>query len=763
MRRLMPVFLLAWLACAMAAQSAPSPGGVEVRFDGKQFSATAAGSTLKLESMGLAFQVNGKRLTSADSTSAKTTEQAFHDAIGAGKEWVVDYQFGPDIPRVRYEIKRYDGHPWLAVTAKFSSGPYQLGDVELVNGSIRVANAFESRVYFNTGVAGGGTGVYPLGMRRWSSDTLSSWYVPSRRESVTLGFYTFQRASTSVVSQYQGNSEIRVSAAAHYNDYQPGQDLQTEGLLINFAQDPLLGLEQWVDASVRIIQPKFNSDTRSSVDNTWYAVGDKASAEFGLNQARLLRKTPLFDYGVNFFELGEWQKQRNEPGDYGDSLGFGESEVDETLYPHGVAQLCQQYHGLGFGCSFGANYAYASLKTSTVAAKPDWLVTGDLTKMFYGYPVDFTHPGARKWLYDLYHTATAMDAQWIWSDFDGGPRQGPLYDKTQIRGFEDIRAGIRTIREAVGPKAFIHRFCCGPYFTYVGLVDRVRTGDDVRGIGDWIGLQEVVRALASTYMLHQKFWINDPDPLLIGAREYVHNYGAGAIAPDPAILNEVRMRMMLQVASGSFLTIGENLEDFTQDSLLKLTQVLPSYGQAARPLDLFVHTTPEIFDLRVQVPWDTWHVLMLQNWNESDQSYSIRFREMGLDENKTYLVFSFWDQRLIGEFRGSVALRAVRHTGETFAVREMPDHPWVLSTDMHLTQGGVELESVRYDPASGELSGTALRHAGARGHVVIYVPAGFRAVQGTADLQASGGSVLKLPVNFTDKAARWSVRFAKSE
>ncbi|HWM67930.1 MAG TPA: hypothetical protein VNO35_15175 [Steroidobacteraceae bacterium] len=740
-------------------------GGIQVTADRdrRTFDASADGSSIRLESVGPAIEINGKRLTTADSVSSRAVRQQFEDVIGRGEELVIDYRFAGDLPRLRYEIKRYDGHAWLGVSARLSGGGYRLGDVELISGKIRISNAFEARVYFNTGVAGGGTGVWPLGMRRWNSDTLSSWYSPSRHDSLTLGFYSFQRAATSVTSQYQSYSEIRVSAAAHYNDYQPEQELQTESLLINFAQDPLQALEQWVDASVQVVHPHFNADTRTSVDNTWYAIGDKASADFGLSQAQLLRKTPLFDYGVDFFELGEWQRQRNAPGDYGDALGFGESEVDDTLYPKGVAHLCKAYHDLGFGCSFGANYAYAAHSTSTAAAKPPWLNTNDLSKPFYGYPIDFTHPDAQKWLFDLYHTGAQIDAGWIWSDFDGGPRQGALYDKTKIRGFEDIRAGIQTIRKAVGPTALIHRFCCGPYFTYVGLVDRVRTGDDVRGIGDWLGLQEVVRALASTYMLHGKFWINDPDPLLIGAREYVHNYGAGPIPPDPAIVNEVRMRMMLQVASGSFLTIGENLEDFTPESLQKLTQVLPSYGQAARPLDLFVHTTPEVFDLRVQVPWDTWHVLMLENWNEADKEYPIRFREMGLDENKSYLVFSFWDQRFVGEYRGNVGLRAARHTGETYAIREVPDHPWVLGTNMHLTQGAVELQSVRYDGSSGRLSGTASRHAGAKGQLVIYAPPGFQLRDGSegasAQRQASGASVITVPLSFAAKAKDWTVRF----
>src|SRR3569832_714306 len=124
MRGLVPVWLLVGIICAARAVAAPDKGAVEVSFDGQQrtFNAAVARSSLSLEAAGLAFQIDGRRLTSADSTAVRTTRQAFHDVIGAGQEWVVDYQFGGDVPKVRYEIKRYDGRPWLAVTARFSAG-----------------------------------------------------------------------------------------------------------------------------------------------------------------------------------------------------------------------------------------------------------------------------------------------------------------------------------------------------------------------------------------------------------------------------------------------------------------------------------------------------------------------------------------------------------------------------------------------------------------------------------------------------------------
>lgn len=774
-KSLVLVGALSLLACAgYPAKAADRPltldnGQIQVIFDtdrGTFQAGRAADNSLRLLDAAPTMVINGRTFSAADRQSLRITQQKFKDTLGTGRSLVAAYQFSGPAPALRYELRLYDGKPWLSARVHVDAGDYALGDLSPIRSQLRMPSAFASKVYVSSGVAGSNTGVWPLGMRRWHSDTLSSWYSPQLRENLAFAFYSFSRASTSVTSQYQGPALVSVDAVAHYNEYNPrGQTVDSEELLVNFGRDPLQSLEEWVDAVVKVVHPTFNHDTRTSLDNTWYAIGDKASEEFGVTQAKLLRATPLYDYGVNFFETGEWQLQRNAPGDLGNALGFGETAVDKVLYPHGVPWLCQQYKQLGFGCTFGANYAYAALATSTALARPPWLNTADLAKPDFGYPIDFTHPDAQAWLHDLYKPGADFGAKWIWSDFDGGPKQGALHDPTKIRGFEDIREGIKVIRDSVGPDALLHRFCCGPYYTYLGLVDRVRPGDDVRGIGDWFGLQEVSRQMAASYMLHGKFWINDPDPLLVGAREYVHNYGAGPIPPDPAILDEVHMRMMLQVASGSFLTIGENLEDMTPEKLRLFTQVLPSYGHAARPLDLFQRTTPEVFDLPVATDWERWHVLLLQNWTEEDKKYSIRFSELGLDEQKTYLVFRFWDQAFLGEYRGSAAFDVRWHSGEALSIRELQAHPSVVGTDMHLTQGSVELKDVRFN--AGQLSGTALRHPGAQGTITIYLPPGWRLRDPAADVRtetnASGATIARVPLHFAQASLQWTVPVEKSQ
>ena len=326
-------------------------------------------------------------------------------------------------------------------------------------------------------------------------------------------------------------------------------------------------------------------------------------------------------------------------------------------------------------------------------------------------------------------------------------------------GFEDIREGLKVTRDALGPNVFVEKACCGQYFTYLSLADRVRTGDDIFGVvGDWQHLQTVARQIAANYMLHQRFWLNDPDAIFVGGASFfggakkVHNPGGQSVPLEPAILDEVRMRLQYHVSVGSFPTLGENMEDLDAERMRLLTLVLPSYGQSARPLDLFLHTTPEIYDLKVKTDWEQWHVLMLQNWDEWDKTYPMRFSALGLDKEKGYLVFSFWDQAFLGEFRGEVDLKVRMRQGETYAIREVPTHPWVLSTDLHLTQGGVELKGVRYEDSTERLEGEASRHAGAKGQVVIYVPQGYKIQSASGayrvEDESSGAQVAHLQLEF---------------
>jgi hypothetical protein len=742
-------------------------GMVRLTFDSHtgQFAAQPAeGGALSIYEAGPALEKDSRKIQMPAKT-VKTGHAGFRDAIGKGEKLVVEYGFSDAGDHFRYELSVYEGKPWVSVTAYLPTGNYQLKDVSVLRAKIRTLAAFKTRVYFNSGQAGGDTGVWPLGMRLWNSSTLSTFYESEEQQAVGVGFYSFYRANTTVSSQYLSANTIGIRAIAHYNNYRPtAGELRTESVLLNFSRNPLQTLDEWADAAVAMVKPNVTLDPHTGYLNTWYMYGDQTTQEDTIKQARLLRDSVLPQYGIKIVTTGEWQLQRTVKGDLGGSLGFGEDQEDLHLFPKGIKWLVDQIHGMGLQASFGANYCYAAFDTAPARNNAPWVLKEDQSRLDFGYPIDFTHPAAQQWLAKIAHRTADQKVEEWWSDFMGGPTRGKLYDQTKIMGFEDVREGLKTIRDAVGPHVLMQPDCCGQYFAYVGLIDRDRTGNDMAGLGDFEGFRAIARQLAGTYMLHQRFWINDSDPLYVGGRDYVHNNGTPAIGPDSTILDEVRMRLQYQLTTGSFVTVGQNLEDLDAERLRLLTLVLPTYGQAARPIDMFVHTIPETYDLPIKTDWDHWHVLVLQNWNDEDRHYNIFFSDIKLDENKTYLVYRFWDQKFLGEFRKDVNLQVGARKGETFVVREMPEHPWILSTDMHLTQGAVEVQGTKYDAASNELSGTASRHAGAEGHIVVYVPQGHRIQSAsgsyTEEDQPSGAAVIRLKLDFKEAVTHWTLSFS---
>jgi len=539
---------------------------------------------------GPAFRVNGQDLKARDATRVETRLEQFEDAIGKGKKLIAQYEFSGAVRGFRYELCVFDGRPWASAAAYLPGGDYALDNFEVVKGRVRVPGAFKTRLYVCSGQAGGNSGVWEVGLRQWKSSALSVLYDPNVQEALMMGFYSFYRAETSGVSQYLKPNEIGMSATVSYRGYRPAKgELRTESLLLNLGQNPLQMLEEWAEAGVKVVQPQFLHDTSTSYLNTWYMYGNQTTQEETIQQAKLLRNSILYDYGVKIVTTGEWQLQHLEPGDGGDALGFGEDREDRRLYPNGLKWLVDQIHALGLEASFGANYCYAAMESSLVKEDVPWIIKEDRSRMGFGFPIDYTHPDAQKWLYRLAHRTVEFGAIECWSDFMGGPTRGKLHDPDKIMGFEDVRDGLKTIRKAIGPNVLMEPACCGPYFPFVGIVDRDRTGDDYHALGDWEGLKATARQLAALHMVHQRFWINNPDPLFVGGRDFVHNVGSGPIPYDPAMLDEVRMRIQFQVTTGGFVTVGQNLEDFDAERFRLLTRALPSYGQSARPLDLFIH------------------------------------------------------------------------------------------------------------------------------------------------------------------------------
>ena len=68
--------------------------------------------------------------------------------------------------------------------------------------------------------------------------------------------------------------------------------------------------------------------------------------------------------------------------------------------------------------------------------------------------------------------------------------------------------------------------------------------------------------------------------------------------------------------------------------------------------DIYIHNYPEILDLKVNARSGVYDVVGLTNWRSETTSKEISFSDkLGLNAGIPYVVFDFWNQKLLGVYR----------------------------------------------------------------------------------------------------------------
>ena len=124
-------------------------------------------------------------------------------------------------------------------------------------------------------------------------------------------------------------------------------------------------------------------------------------------------------------------------------------------------------------------------------------------------------------------------------------------------------------------------------------------------------------------------------------------------------------------------------------------------------------------------PFEHWAVLSRLNFSDQPlPAATVHFRDLGLGDDQ--LVWEFWTRRLVAVHDGGFDAEALGSRGtRTYAIRPRLDRPQVLSTSRHISQGGADLSSVNWDPATRTLSGRSCVVTGDAYELAIHVPAPF--------------------------------------
>ncbi len=259
------------------------------------------------------------------------------------------------------------------------------------------------------------------------------------------------------------------------------------------------------------------------------------------------------------------------------------------------------------------------------------------------------------------------------------------------------------------------------------------------------------------------------------------------------------MLTMTYVTSGRFL-MANSFASIQKDSVLfyDFTRVFPFHNmhKSARPVDAFTgKLVPEVFDFVVD---SSWHQLTFYNtrldsgsWPEWGQTFHLPdkgqqvqaeisvelsgepgFGGIGLDPDKSYYFYDFWNNSFLGSLKGEQTLSQLLRPGEArmISVHEVSPHPQFISTNRHIMQGLVDMPGKpRWDHSTHTLSGVSMVVKGEPYEIVLanngYLPVMKKYNQSHAEIETKKmNSDLSVVVINSQKtqAIEWEATFKKN-
>jgi alpha-galactosidase len=459
----------------------------------------------------------------------------------------------------------------------------------------------------------------------------------------------------------------------------------------------------------------------------------------------------LLPYGYDTVQMDDGFQLFNQ----GDPkpLNPSQSPADEwananARFPHGLSWLAKQIADRGLTPGIW-------LSTSVPLGMPDaWYVNDPDGKPHKGPWVNWAVNGDIPEAVDFAYgrTIRAWKAQG-WEYFKVDTIRHVLYDSYRTvpeywasRGEDgDVayRKIIAGIKREIGPNIYMLG-CWGAIPEIAGVVDGCRIGEDVAP--DWHSATASARFIARYNFLNNVVWRNDPDYMCFRLP-----------------VEEGRSWASLIALTGSQLMVSDPPADYDAARLDILRRVGPSQFVTPNNLSL-LPPDPELCQLDVATGGESYTVLGRFAWKDAGlPQRAVTFDELGLDSHTRYLVWDFWNEAFVGAFQGSFPAAALaRGECRVYAIRPAVDHPRVLSTNRHITQGAEELSGVQWK--NGTLSGKMLLPAGRAFKLYVYMPDGYtlRSHKPSAGEATQNGRVAALTLSKPEGGeADWSLTFER--
>jgi hypothetical protein len=537
---------------------------------------------------------------------------------------------------------------------------------------------------------------------------------PMTRYGVVAGWLTEDRGSGVLFSSVKDDA-VEFKARVDYGHLliPAGSSAKLETLAIGIFGDARIGAEKFADAIKR--QYNITLRPRAAAYCSWYAeqhgeAGDEKStvalAKFTANELK------PFGFGVVQID-DEWQDGAKFNGP---RRGFERVRPDGP-YAHGIAPVAAEVEksGLTFGLwwlPFGRNY-----QDPEYTNRLDWFVKRKNGKPYDtdwgGTCLDLTNPDVQKQLAQLAKlyrswgvTYYKMDGLWTGTaseqiyvndgykedDFGNNlPFHNPL--KSNIEAYRD---GLKLIRKNAGDDVFFSGCCIAQNMRSmcaVGLVDSMRVGPDANG-----NLRSGPLHGTKLYFLNGRVWWNDPDPCIVRAA------GTG-IGGKAVTLDQARLTASWVAIVGQFFLVSDWLPALPPERLDILKRTMLSHNATARPVDYFDHVLPTTWLVTATNDRVRRDVIGVFNFETNRLKVNYSCAKLGLETGKKNYAYDFWGNSPVPAFQDEFNCELPPTSCRVIAVRGVENHPVLVSTSRHVTQGMVDVTGEKWDAAKKTLSG----------------------------------------------------------
>ena len=595
------------------------------------------------------------------------------------------------------------------------------------------------------------------------------WYLagfnPASRQTLVAGFLTSDTGYGALRMEQTDNAPPGLydhfEAMCYFDppvEVPPGGRVESEVFYISVAErNPLEGLERYGHAVAAVNEVPIR---KPPLPHGSTALAGKQLSEQAVLAEMDAMEQDLARYGWDTIAIGDgWQRA---PGVW---------EPDEAAFPRGFAPLVRDMHSRGMRASLHVNPFIVPNGSPLATEHSEWLVPPAewaVPALPEGARIlDVTRPEADAYVRQLFEK---ISRTWGFDTVEGlnvpyGVLAAEHYSDPSLTRLDVLRIAMSAVDAGMGPgKAIV---CAGPQPVLRVRGDAMDLGQAVaplwRGDArDW-GSIDALDATALRYFFSPYLYAPSSPPA------YFDTPGLPARWPELDVHTFTKEQttacLTAMALKGGVLKVGNTFAELTSEQRDILTKLLPAVHWRARPLDLFDNNPPRLWSARLRTGAGEWFYAAVFNWSlEEEPPATLYLGEIGMSPENVYTVYDFWADRFFGLAQGQLNVQAPPGGVRLLGFRQRRNHPILVASTRHFTQGALETTSLEWDAERRELRGEANVIPDTDYGLRIFVPNAYSvseaAVSGAQPTLVTRGDILE--VNFHNQAAdkvRWYVRF----